>query len=99
MASWPVSRQAIMAREPSVSTMAVARSMAAHATRRNRRRFGVRRGSAGLRDRLGGLAAEGHRGGVDRAEADLAPGDALLDQRGGAHDHGGGDLDGLKDDP
>ena len=37
--------------------------------------------------------------GVQRAQAHLAPGDALLDQRGRAHDDRGGDLDGLQDDP
>ena len=36
---------------------------------------------------------------VQRPQPDLAPGHALLDQRRGAEDDGGGDLDGLQDDP
>ena len=40
-----------------------------------------------------------HRRGVHRPQPDVAPGHALLHERGRAHDHGGRDLDRLQDDP
>ena len=39
------------------------------------------------------------RSGVERAHADVLPGEALLDERRHADHQGGGDLDGLEDDP
>ena len=78
--------------------------------RRGRRRAGHGRRLAGRRRLafcLGGVPPAGgaarwargqlHRRGVHRAQADLAPGHALLEQRGHPHQHGGRDLDRLQD--
>ena len=69
---------------------------------RGARRRGLSR-RAGLDGLAGGAARrrlrlQPHRRGGERLDAQVAPGEALADQRGQAEDDGGGDLDRLEDD-